>query len=124
MKSNKPEVLAWRWQKPIVNDKGETIGVTDWVLGETPEFLPWWTNDPLVSLSDYKALQSECDALLARVRELEKTMAAIREASGCRWMNGISDHKLLSDIEKMTERVTQTAELERQSAYGGSYDNQ
>lgn len=58
------------------------------------------------------ALQAKCEKLLARVEELEKTMAAIKAASGYRWMKGISDHKLLSDIEQMTKNVTQAAELD------------
>lgn len=57
--TNKPEVVAWRWRKPVVNDQGETVGATAWKLGDAPEFLPWWTNEPLIRLSDYEALQAE-----------------------------------------------------------------
>ena len=63
MTTNKPEVVAWRWRKPVVNDQGETVGETAWKLSDAPEFLPWWTNDPLVRLSDYEALQAECESL-------------------------------------------------------------
>lgn len=61
MTTNKPEVVAWRWRKPVVNDHGETVGFTAWELSDTPGFLPWWTNDPLIRLSDYEALQAECE---------------------------------------------------------------
>ena len=57
------EVVAWRWRKPVVNDQGETVGATAWELSDTPGFLPWWTNDPLIRLSDYEALQAECENL-------------------------------------------------------------
>lgn len=65
MTTNKPEVLAWRWRKPIVNDQGETIGASAWEYGAAPGFLPWWTNDPLIRLSDYEALQAKCENLRA-----------------------------------------------------------
>ena len=32
MTTNKPEVVAWRWLKPVVNDQGETVGATAWAL--------------------------------------------------------------------------------------------
>lgn len=63
MTTNKPEIVAWRWRKPVVNDQGETVGATAWELSDAPGFLPWWTNDPLVRLSDYQRLQAECDQL-------------------------------------------------------------
>lgn len=63
MTTNKPEVVAWRWRKPVVNDQGETVGATAWELSDAPGFLSWWTNDPLVRLSDYEALQAEYDRL-------------------------------------------------------------
>ena len=63
MTTDKPEVLAWRWRKPIVNGQGETVGDSDWEYAATPEFLPWWTNDPLIRLSDYEALQAELEEL-------------------------------------------------------------
>lgn len=63
MTTNKPEVVAWRWRKPVVNDQGETVGATAWELGDAPEFLPWWTNDPLIRLKDYETLQAECEKL-------------------------------------------------------------
>ena len=63
MTTNKPEVLAWRWRKPIVNGQGETVGDSDWEYAATPDFLSWWTNDPLIRLSDYEALQAECEEL-------------------------------------------------------------
>ena len=56
-------VVAWRWRKPVVNDQGETVGATAWELSDAPGFLPWWTNDPLIRLSDYEALQAECENL-------------------------------------------------------------
>ena len=65
MTTDKPEVVAWRWRKPIVNGQGETVGDSDWELDDTPGFLPWWTNDPLIRLSDYEALQAECEELRA-----------------------------------------------------------
>ena len=63
MTINKPEVVAWRWRKPVVNDQGETVGETAWELSDTREFLPWWTNDPLIRLGDYERLQAECEKL-------------------------------------------------------------
>lgn len=66
--ANKPEVVAWRWRKPIVNNHGETVGATAWELGNAPAFLPWWTNEPLVRQSDYEALQAERDKLHYWVR--------------------------------------------------------
>lgn len=62
--TNKPEVVAWRWRKPIVNDQGEAIGATAWESSAEPRFLPWWTNEPLIRLSDYEALQAEYDRLI------------------------------------------------------------
>lgn len=70
MTTNKPEVVAWRWRKPVVNDQGETVEVTAWELGDAPEFLPWWTNEPLIRLSDYEALQAENALLLSAIRRL------------------------------------------------------
>lgn len=61
MTTNKPEVVAWRWRKPVVNDRGETVGVTAWELSDAPGFLPWWTSEPLIRLSDYEALQADRD---------------------------------------------------------------
>lgn len=63
MTINKPEVVAWRWRKPVVNNQGETVGTSTWELSDAPEFLPWWTNDPLIRLSDYEALAVEYDRL-------------------------------------------------------------
>ena len=65
MTTNKPEVVAWRWLKPVVNGQGETIGTTNWELSDTPGFLPWWTNESLIRLSDYEALVE----LLAEARD-------------------------------------------------------
>ena len=62
MKDYRPEVVAWRWFKPIVNDHGETVGGA-WKLGEAPGSLPWWPNEPLVRLSDYERLQAMHDKL-------------------------------------------------------------
>src|SRR5690554_3214788 len=67
--TNKPEVVAWRWRKPVVNDQGETVGATAWELNDTPGFLPWWTNDPLIRLSDYEVLQAVCEEELFQVRQ-------------------------------------------------------
>ena len=70
------EVVAWRWRKPVVNDQGETVGATAWELSDAPGFLPWWTNDPLIRLSDYEALQAECENLrkdAARYQALVKS---------------------------------------------------
>lgn len=72
MTTNSPEAVAWRWRKPVVNDQGETVGVTNWVLSETPEFLPWWTNDTLIRLSDYEALQDDHERLKAECEQLRK----------------------------------------------------
>lgn len=72
MKTNKPEVVAWRWRKPVVNDQGETVGFTDWKLNETPEFLPWWTNEPLIRLSDYEALRAEHRILESELATVKK----------------------------------------------------
>lgn len=69
MTTNKPEVVAWRWRKPVVNDRGETVGSTDWELNDTPGFLPWWTNEPLVRLSDYEALQAAYEEELFQLRQ-------------------------------------------------------
>lgn len=41
------EPVAYRWRKPIVDDKGETIGYTDWIYGEQKGFLPWWPRESL-----------------------------------------------------------------------------
>ena len=70
MTLNKPEVVAWRWCKPVVNDQGKTVGVTAWKLGDAPDFLPWWMNDPLIRLSDYQRLQAECEKLRKAIRRL------------------------------------------------------
>lgn len=70
MTTNKPEVVAWRWRKPVVNDQGETIGETAWKLSDEPGFLPWWTNEPLIRLSGYEALQAENERLRQLLKEL------------------------------------------------------
>ena len=68
MTTNKPDIVAWRWRKPIVNEQGETVGTTAWELGDAPGFLPWWTNEPLIRLSDYETLQAEYEKLLENER--------------------------------------------------------
>ena len=70
MTTNKPEVVAWRWRKPVVNDQGEAIGATAWKLSDAPGFLPWWENDPLIRLGDYKALQAKCEKLADALQEV------------------------------------------------------
>ena len=71
-----PEVVAWRWRKPIVNDQGETIGDTVWELSDAPGFLPWWTNDSLIRLSDYERLQADHERLQAECEKLCKQASA------------------------------------------------
>ena len=61
----KPEVVAWRWRKPVVNGQGETIGDSSWELSDAPDFLTWWTNEPLIRLSDYQRLQADHERLQA-----------------------------------------------------------
>lgn len=75
MTTNKPEVVAWRWRKPVVNDQGETVGGV-WKLGGAPAFLSWWTNEPLVRLSDYESLQAECEKLIAALKSCAKAGSA------------------------------------------------
>ena len=60
-----PEVVAWRWRKPVVNDQGETVGATAWELSDAPDFLTWWTNEPLIRLSDCQRLQADHERLQA-----------------------------------------------------------
>ena len=62
----KPEVVAWRWRKPVVNGQGETIGDSSWELSDAPDFLTWWTNEPLIRLSDYQRLQADHERLQAK----------------------------------------------------------
>ena len=59
------EVVAWRWRKPVVNGQGETIGDSSWELSDAPDFLTWWTNEPLIRLSDYQRLQADHERLQA-----------------------------------------------------------
>ena len=66
------EVVAWRWRKPVVNDQGETIGDAAWELSDAPGFLPWWTNEPLIRLSDYQRLQADHERLQAECEKLRK----------------------------------------------------
>ena len=63
----KPEVVAWRWRKPVVNGQGETIGDSSWELSDAPDFLTWWTNEPLIRLSDYQRLQADHERLQAAI---------------------------------------------------------
>lgn len=107
MTTNKPEVVAYLHTD---NENPKLKGVSLHHRASCTSTLI--STEPLIRLSDYEALQAEREKLLARVEELEKTMAAIKAASGYRWMKGISDHKLLSDIEQMTNNVTQAAELD------------
>ena len=71
-----PEVVAWRWRKPVVNDQGETVGATAWELSDAPDFLPWWTNDPLIRLSDYERLQADHERLQVECEKLRKQAAS------------------------------------------------
>lgn len=41
------EPAAYRWKKPIVDDKGETLGYTDWIYSEQKGFLDWWPHESL-----------------------------------------------------------------------------
>ena len=61
----KPSVVAWRWRKPVVNAQGETIGDSSWELSDAPDFLTWWTNEPLIRLSDCQRLQADHERLQA-----------------------------------------------------------
>ena len=87
MTINKPEVVAWRWRKPVVNDQGETVGETAWELSDTREFLPWWTNDPLIRLGDYERLQAECEKLRKQAAPdlLEALEEIVSAADGDGW---------------------------------------
>ena len=72
MTQERAEVVAWRWRKPVVNGQGETIGETAWELSDAPGFLPWWTNEPLIRLSDYQRLQADHERLQAECEKLRK----------------------------------------------------
>lgn len=78
-----PEVVAWRWRKPIVDDQGETVGETAWKLSDAPDFLPWWTNDPLIRLSDYERLQAECEKLRKHIAQTDAKDAAPAQEGWC-----------------------------------------
>ncbi len=110
-----PEVVAWRWRKPVVNDQGETVGATAWELSDAPEFLPWWTNDPLVRLSDYEALQAECE-------KLRRDAARWRFVAQFMQLDDVGDDQyclgLTVDHETLEEMVTAQAsrlDVERRS---------
>ena len=97
MKDYRPEVVAWRWFKPIVNDHGETVGGA-WKLGEAPGFLPWWPNEPLVRLTDYEALKVKC-------RILESELATVKMVAYGNVDLLDEREKLLVECEKLVEAL-------------------
>ena len=58
-----------------MDDRGETVGATAWKLGDAPDFLPWWMNDPLIRLSDYQRLQADHERLQAECEKLRTQLA-------------------------------------------------
>lgn len=102
MVTNKPEVVAWRWRKPVVNDQGETVGATAWRLGDAPEFLPWWTNEPLIRLSDYERLEAECDLLRKHLQNLIDQTAPLEPVpSNPMWSRRIQLDEVIAERDQL-----------------------
>ena len=117
MTTNSPEVVAWRWRKPVVNDQGETVGVTNWVLSETPEFLPWWTNEPLIRLSDYEALQAAYEKLLKHLQSLiDQTTPLVPEPGNPMWSRRVQLDEVIAERDSLQaecEKLRKDAERYR-----------
>lgn len=107
MTTNKPEVVAWRWRKPVVNDRGETVGGV-WKLGGSPAFLSWWTSEPLVRLSDYEALQAENDRLREHLQSLiDQTTPLEPEPDNPMWSRRIQLDKVIAERDSLRAECDQ-----------------
>lgn len=110
MKDYRPEVVAWRWCKPIVNDHGETVGGV-WGLGEAPGFLPWWANDPLIRLSDYEKLKTMHDRLLKHLQHLiDQTTPLEPEPGNPMWSRRIKLDEVMAERDKLRVECEKLAE--------------
>ena len=49
-------------------------------MSDTREFLPWWTNDPLIRLGDYERLQAECEKLRKQAAETSNDILTMADA--------------------------------------------
>lgn len=118
----KPEVVAWRWRKPVVNDQGEAVGETAWVLSDAPEFLSWWTNEPLIRLSDYERLQAECEKLRAEYEEETFCLRQDRDTHFGELMRALEQvEKLQAESLEMAQVLAECRSNDRQAM---SYLNQ
>ena len=110
MTSDIPEVVAWRWFKPIVNDHGETVGGA-WKLGGAPGFLPWWPNDPLIRLSDYERLQAVHNRLLKHLQHLiDQTTPLEPEPGNPMWSRRIQLDEVIAERDKLRVECEELAE--------------
>lgn len=118
MATNKPEVVAWRWRKPVVNGQGEAVGATAWKLSDTPGFLPWWTNEPLIRLSDYERLQSECEKLRAEYEEETFCLRQDRDTHFGELMRALEQvEKLQAESLEMVQVLADSRANDRQAMY-------
>lgn len=102
MTTNKPEVVAWRWRKPVVDDRGETVGATAWELSDAPGFLPWWTNDPLIRLSDYESLQAAYERLRKHLQSLiDQTTPLVPEPGNPMWSRRIQLEEAIAERDSL-----------------------
>ena len=110
MKDYRPEVVAWRWCKPIVNDHGETVGGA-WKLGGAPGFLPWWPNEPLVRLSDYERLQAMHVKLLNHLQSLiDQTTPLEPEPDNPMWSRRIRLDEVMVERDELRVKCGKLAE--------------
>ena len=110
MTTNKPETVAWRWCQPIVNDHGETVGGV-WKLGASPNFLPWWTNDPLVRLGDFEAMKAAYEEELFCVRQT-------RDSHFGELMRALEQVDALQvECEKLRAALSESQANDRQAMY-------
>ena len=102
MTTNKPEVVAWRWRMPVVNDRGETVGATAWELSDAPGFLPWWTNDPLIRLSDYEALQADYERIRKYIQMMiDQTTPLVPDPDHPGWSRRIKLDEVIAERDSL-----------------------
>lgn len=76
----KVKPVAYRWRNPIVDNKGITVGYSDWIYSEQKGFLDWWPHESLCTAfqipEDYKRTLRDFFAALDKVNALDKPSSA------------------------------------------------
>ncbi len=68
--------VAWRYRKPICDDKGVLTGYSEWHYTEKRDFLPWWPHEGTV------AEQDSAPAVDGAVLDALESLVKICEAEG------------------------------------------